>query len=616
MIKNLTTTLLKLGAASGLAAAFTFSGAVNAAGEANGKVLYNQSVQGLSCGTAGACHGPDPSVNTRKIKNGANNATLIQSAINGNTGGMGFLKNAFTLAQLTDIAAYIANPAAATSAPAISLSATTLSFTNVTVATTSAAQSATLTNSGSAALNFSSLTVTGTNAGEYTRGGTCAVGTPIPAGGTCTLTATFTPTAVGTRTAAISIASDAAATSIALNGTAIAAPPPPAPVATLSPATVSFGSQQINTTSAAQAVTLSNTGNATMTGIAVTLPAGAFAIASNACGATLAAGANCAIGLTFKPTTAIASTATLSVASNGSATPKTAALSGTGTAVAAPTATLTPATYNGGSVLVGASGTAATSTFTNQGPGVISITGVNTTGTDATSFVVGGTCAAGSSVAAGSACTVTTQFTPTGTAGAKSASVAIASNASGSYALALTGTATVPAVPGISVSPATGISFATTMVGSVATAPLTITNSGTGTLNVSAITSSNTTFNVAVSSAAKACAAGMAFALAPADTCEVAVEFKPSTAGQSNGAITVTSNVATPPQVPVSGVAEVAPPPPPPSGGTGGGTATAGTTNVGGGGCTIRTTNTPFDPLLILMAGISLALIVRRQIKR
>ena len=44
------------------------------------------------CATSG-CHNADPTRNTNKILMGANNASLITSAINGNTGGMGILRN-------------------------------------------------------------------------------------------------------------------------------------------------------------------------------------------------------------------------------------------------------------------------------------------------------------------------------------------------------------------------------------------------------------------------------------------------------------------------------------------------------------------------------------------
>jgi Ca2+-binding RTX toxin-like protein len=87
------------------------------------------------------------------------------------------------------------------------------------------------------------------------------------------------------------------------------------PVAALSPDRT-FTARLVGSTSAAQAVTLSNTGNAPLTIDGVTLAGdnlGDFAVATNACGITLAAGASCNIGVTFKPTALGARSAILRV---------------------------------------------------------------------------------------------------------------------------------------------------------------------------------------------------------------------------------------------------------------------------------------------------------------
>lgn len=74
---------------------------------ANGKLLYNTAFNGQSCAS---CHSPVPAYNVSKVLKGANSANTIQSAIDGNTGGMGALKGAISTQQLTDIAAYLATP--------------------------------------------------------------------------------------------------------------------------------------------------------------------------------------------------------------------------------------------------------------------------------------------------------------------------------------------------------------------------------------------------------------------------------------------------------------------------------------------------------------------------
>jgi hypothetical protein len=97
-----------------------------------------------------------------------------------------------------------------------------------------------------------------------------------------------------------------------------------------SPTSLSFGSQNTGTTSAAQSVTISNTGSApaTISAVASTAP---FA-QTNTCGSSLAAGTACTASVTFAPTSAGASTGSLTVTSNAGNGTLTVALSGTGTA--------------------------------------------------------------------------------------------------------------------------------------------------------------------------------------------------------------------------------------------------------------------------------------------
>ena len=88
------------------------------------------------------------------------------------------------------------------------------------------------------------------------------------------------------------------------------------------------------TTSAPQSATLQNTGNAPLTGIAISI-AGTnpsdFAQSATTCGSTLAAGSSCTISITFTPASAASFSATISVSDNASGSPQTAILSGTGT---------------------------------------------------------------------------------------------------------------------------------------------------------------------------------------------------------------------------------------------------------------------------------------------
>jgi HYDIN/CFA65/VesB-like, Ig-like domain/Right handed beta helix region len=104
--------------------------------------------------------------------------------------------------------------------------------------------------------------------------------------------------------------------------------PSPMPVASVSPTNSGFGNQDVGTTSAARAVTLANTGAAALsiTGISAS---GDFAQTSN-CPASLAAGSNCTIQVTFTPTTTGPRVGALTVADNAAGSPQTVSLTGTG----------------------------------------------------------------------------------------------------------------------------------------------------------------------------------------------------------------------------------------------------------------------------------------------
>jgi hypothetical protein len=209
-----------------------------------------------------------------------------------------------------------------------SLSATSLTFATQSVGTTSAAQTVTLSSTGSAALSITSLAITGTNASDFAQTNTC--GSSVAAGANCTISVTFTPTAGGSRTASVSITDNGSGSpqTITLSGTGTG------PGASLSPSGLSFVSQPIDTTSAAQTVGLTNSGNATLsiTSLAITgSNAGDFAETADTCGSSLVAGGNCMIEVTFTPSAAGQRTATLSLADNAGGSPQTVSLSGTGT---------------------------------------------------------------------------------------------------------------------------------------------------------------------------------------------------------------------------------------------------------------------------------------------
>src|SRR5262249_55153558 len=177
---------------------------------------------------------------------------------------------------------------------------------------TSTSQTVTLFNKGGVPLGVISIGFTGVNPGDFVQTNTC--GTSVPANSSCTISVSFRPSALGARSAALTINSNDPnnpTLAVTVSGTGIG------PVAVLTPTTVPFGNQLKGTTSAAQIVTLKNAGSAgstlTINGKNITgANPGDFAQTNN-CGASLAAGVSCTFSVTFTPSAVGARGATLSV---------------------------------------------------------------------------------------------------------------------------------------------------------------------------------------------------------------------------------------------------------------------------------------------------------------
>jgi hypothetical protein len=205
----------------------------------------------------------------------------------------------------------------------------------------------------------------------------------------------------------------------------------------LSPSSIPFGSVLVNTTTAPQAVTISNTGTITLTVSNITIvdpDSGQFAKATGGTCATvypinLAAGGSCTQNVTFTPTSVGAKAARLAVTSNDGDTPTAyVALSGTGIA---PDIAVAPASLAFDPTLVGVTAVAKTVTITNNGGAQLNVTNITITGANPGEFAkaTGGTCATvyPINLAAGGSCTQNVTFTPT-SVGAKAATLAVTSN--------------------------------------------------------------------------------------------------------------------------------------------------------------------------------------------
>ena len=399
-------------------------------------------------------------------------------------------------------------------APAASFAPTTLSFGNQNLNTTSAAQSVTLTNSGAATLNITSIAASA----PYSQTNTCPAS--IAAGAHCSISVTFTPTATGSQPGTITVTDNATGSpqTVVLSGTGV-----PASIS-IAPTTLSFGNQNLNTTSAAQSVTLTNSGTGTLN--ITSIVASAQYSQTNTCPASIAAGANCSISVTFTPTAAGSQPGTITVTDNATGSPQTVALSGTGIA---PVAGFAPTSLTFGNQILNTASAAQTVTLTNSGNAALTITSI----VASAPYAQTNTC--GASVAAGANCSISVTFTPTAT-GSQPGTITVTDNATGSpQTVALSGTGIAPSASFVP----TTLPFGNQNVNSTSAAQtLTLTNGGTAALTITSIAAS------APYAQTNTCGAS----LAAGANCSINVTFTPTATGSQPGTITVTDNATGSPQ--------------------------------------------------------------------
>jgi len=165
------------------------------------------------------------------------------------------------------------------------------------------------------------LTITQiTKNGDFSETDTCGV--PISAGGTCTITVTFTPTALGERTGTIAVSGSAGNNPQILNlaGDGILA-------ANTSPTSDAFGGVTVGN-HVAKAVILFNNQSVPLN-IAAINTTGDFAQTNN-CASLLAAGKNCRILVTFTPAVTGSRNGLLTITDDANNSPQTVTLSGVG----------------------------------------------------------------------------------------------------------------------------------------------------------------------------------------------------------------------------------------------------------------------------------------------
>ncbi len=402
----------------------------------------------------------------------------------------------------------------------------TLAFGNQNVGTTSASQPITVKNAGTAS---TSITVAAST--NYSQTNNC---TPTLAGGaTCTINVTFAPTTGGSLPGTVTI-TDSAANSpqtVTLSGTGTTV------IVTPSPASLTFPSQTVGTTSGSMSFTVTNTGTGS-TPLTVGAATGDFA-QTNACPTTLAAsGGTCTVNVTFTPTTTGTRTGSIAITDQATNSPQTVSLSGTGASAGTVIVTVTPASETFAAQTVGTTSAAKIVTVKNTGTAASTSLSFGASGDFAA--VAGGTTPCGTTLAgSGKSCTISVTFTPT-TTGTLTGSVSVTDGATNSpQMVSLTGTgkaATVIVTP----SP-TSETFASQAVGTTSAAKVvTVKNTGTGSTPI--------TISPATGDFAQTNTCGTTLGPSPA-SCTISVTFTPEAAGTLTGSISITDNATNSPQM-------------------------------------------------------------------
>lgn len=420
-----------------------------------------------------------------------------------------------------------------------SLTPSSLTFATQVVKTNSAPQPATLTNTGNVPLTITSIAATA----PFTETNNC--GTSLAANASCTINVVFTPTKAGTQTGTLTV-TDGASNSpqtASLSGTGT--------VLSITPTSLSFGSQALNTSSSPQTVTIVNeaTASVAFSKISVTgTNASSFLIQSNSTcplgTGSLAAGASCTVVVVFDPQANGALSANITIVAAGGGSPHTVPMSGTGGASTG-NATLTPSSFTFATQLIKTSSASQPATLTNTGSVAITISSIATTGP----YSQTNNC--GTSLAANASCTINVVFTPTA-AGTQTGTLTVTDNAANNPQTAtLSGTGTV-----LTLSPAS-LNFGTqTLKTSSSPQTITITNVSAAAVSFSkiSVTGSRVTSFLIQSSSTCPLTPG---SLAAGTSCTVVVVFDPQYKGALTADVTaIDAGGGSPQNVPMSGTGD------------------------------------------------------------
>ena len=293
-----------------------------------------------------------------------------------------------------------------------------------------------LTNQGSAGVNFGLPEITGPNASDFVvAANTCVTLAVLPPvdyqDNACAITVAFSPSAVGERNATLQIIDNSPSSpqTVNLYGTGQVIQRS----LSASAVTLDFGGQDIGTAASSLPLQITNTGTGPVNIGAIKITgtnAADFAIdpLTNAtCGTATLPGSTCTVYVSFTPSVNGPETATLTVTSDASTGPILVSLLGEGQKVVTQL-NASESKLDLGIQTIGSTGPVGSFTITNNGDTVVTFYPSSMTGAGAGSFVVTqNTCTA--TLAPGGVCSMSAAFAPS-TTGVSVAALNINSTAS------------------------------------------------------------------------------------------------------------------------------------------------------------------------------------------
>jgi hypothetical protein len=215
----------------------------------------------------------------------------------------------------------------------------------------------------------------------------------------------FAPTQIASLTGVLTVSDAIQTQTVALSGQGVAAP-----ALGVSPASLTFANQTAGVASAAQTVTVTNSGGLPLANVGFQITgsaASSYSLTANTCGATLAAAASCSVGVVFTPAATGSIAATLSVSSS-TANVTAVAVYLNGSAVVASGMTANATQIGFGAIALGTTATAQTVTITNASSYSITAPALAVS----TPFTLTQNTCSGT-MAAGGTCAATVNFSPT-----------------------------------------------------------------------------------------------------------------------------------------------------------------------------------------------------------